>query len=270
MLKKLLSFFRRKDPKVNVEKKDDWTDENSQFQEDFRQRQARLPIHLQDDESDYLGMAATAKHEAVDALERSQFDLAWKLEHERIQHYTNHALREGFTSEESFGLLSIVYSSLSNILRVEGKHTLGLAFYLYSVQCDGTINEGTQANIRRICRVGKLKHFESNINDFLINHVSESSVCKADLKFCQSEVNRWVSEAPFHSEDIQEMIKHYKSTPGYLSLINGVTKNIEKSLQEAGVDTIESLISIEAEELLKLKGIGKASLLKINNATEFL
>jgi hypothetical protein len=272
MLRKLFNFFGRRtfkqENKQGNEK--DWTDENSQFQNDFRERQSRIPEHMQEDENDYLGMAAATKQKAEEALENKKFDLAWGMEHERIQHYTNHALKQGFSASETFALLSTVYSSLSNILQLEGKHTLSLAFYLYAVQCDGNINEGVQANIRRICRLGKLKHFNRNIDDFLTGFVSKDKVTQSNLSFCQNEVTRWQSEAPYHSDNIQEMIKHYISTPGYLSLVSGVSKNIENALLESNIETIEALLATDQEELIKIKGVGKTTLLKINNSIEFM
>ncbi|WNC69949.1 helix-hairpin-helix domain-containing protein [Thalassotalea nanhaiensis] len=278
MLRKIFNFFSRKNSKQTVSKKletnkeieEDWTDENSQFQKRFRESQARIPSNMIDDTNDYLGMASEAKYKAIEALENKQFDLAWKIEHERIMHYTNHALKNGYTTNETLGLLATIYSSLSSILQAEEKHTLSLAFYLYSVQCNGFVNEGVQASIRRICRKGKLKHFDSNIEEFLNKHVASEKEKHADLSFCQSEVVRWESEAPFYSDDVQEMMKHYKSTSGYLSLVNGVSKNIEKSLIENNVETIELLIAVEAEELINIKGIGKVALQKINNSLEFM
>ena len=272
MLRKLFKFFSRKNSKqVNNEvNKENWTDENSQFQKDFRKSQTRIPEHMKEDEKDYLAMAATAKHKAVEAITNKQYDLAWGIEHERIQHYTNHALKQGYSSSETLSLLSIVYSSLSRILQLEDKHTMSLAFYLYAVQCDGYINEGVQANIRRICRVGKLKHYNKNIDEFLTDYVSKDKVTQSDLRFCQSEVTRWQSEAPFHSENIQEMIRHYISTAGYLSLVGGVSKNIESALLESNIETIEALIDADPEVLIKIKGIGKTTLLKINNSIEFM
>ena len=272
MLRKIFDFFSSKESQQinNKRNEKDWTDEDSQFQKDFRERQSRIPSHMKEDTKDYLGIAAVTKQQAGDALENKQFDLAWKLEHERIQHYTSHALKQGFSCNETLSLLATVYSSLSNILQAECKHTLSLAFYLYAVQCDGYINDGVQINIRRICRNGKLKHFESHINKFLNSSVSKERITQPDLRFCQSEVERWKSEAPFHSDNIQEMIKHYISTVGYLSLVNGVSKSIEKSLIENNIHTIEALMTTEPDELIKIKGIGKIALLKINSSTDFI
>jgi hypothetical protein len=272
MLRKLLNLFSRKGNKqpISANLKEDWTDENSQFQQNFRESQSRIPAHMLDDTNDYLGLVALSRTKASEALNKKQFDVAWELQHETIIHYQNHASKEGFNDNQTLGLLSSVYANLSSILQAENKHTLALAFYLYAVQCGGYVNQGVQINIRRICKDGQLKHLEDNIESFLLGFVSNDKVVQADLRFCQNEVQRWQSQAPFYSENNQEMIKHYLNTDGYLSLVSGLSLNIEKSLIANGIKTIGVLMTIEPDELLKIKGIGKVAQAKILKGTHFL
>ena len=207
----LFDFFRRKNLQQKIHQPDEeyLTTEAFPFQKGVKERYLRIPKHMQKDSTNYLWMATRARNRAKEALNNQQYDLAWKLEHERIQHYTHQALKRGYSEKKSRFLISIVYLSLSNILQKEAKYTQALAFHLYAIQFRGHLNDLLRVNIHSICQAGNLTHLNTHIEEFLNNHVDPDKVDHADLLFCQSEVNRWQLQNPFHSDNIQEMIHHY-------------------------------------------------------------
>jgi len=84
-------------------------------------------------ESDYLGKAATAQHEAREAIKDNERDKAWKLFHEQKSFYLQHANKSGFSERDAICLDSSVHEDMANMLRLEGKHSDALIHILYWV-----------------------------------------------------------------------------------------------------------------------------------------
>lgn len=82
---------------------------------------------------DHLGRAAEVKHAAYAAERAGDLDAAWRLHHERRQHYLKHAYRQRFTKTQTLALDADVAEDLANILRKEGRHLDAFVEILYWV-----------------------------------------------------------------------------------------------------------------------------------------
>lgn len=124
--------------------------------------------------------------------------------------------------------------------------------------------------------IGLLSIFEgSNPIQEKMNKALGYSKGKSNLERVEKFILKYykaqdISEVMRRFISIVEAIHYFSNKPGHLDLIDGVNKTINESLQLAGIDTIQELKALDEKELLAIKGVGKASALKISEALSSL
>lgn len=153
--------------------------------------------------------------------------------------------------DNSFDFLDNGATTASDAGPVDANEYVNYAIGLLSIfELDITINEkmaqalvyaGNDESKNRIQR-GLLNFYgEKNIADVMSNYISNA-----------------------------EKTEYYYDKPGKLTLVNGVNKKIAESLEKSGVDTIKILSSMNENDLINIKGIGKITAQKIMESVKEL
>lgn len=109
------------------------------------QSNSNAPTYI-DDTTDYLSLAAQAKHAGLQALKKGLYDVAWGCFHEQKEQYVKQATRSRFSKRDFLALDSTVSEHLANVLRAENKHKLALVHITYWVLAHRHRPTKSQAN----------------------------------------------------------------------------------------------------------------------------
>ena len=140
---------------------------------------------------DYLGFAATSKHEALAALEARQYDKAWKLFHEQKLHYLKHASRSHFTRLQTLALDASVSEDLANVLRLEGKHKTALVHALYWVAASPRRTKTQDRKLSAYFNRAKIIGIDYSAVEGLLKLIKHNP----ELPIIQRHVKKWTEEA---------------------------------------------------------------------------
>lgn len=141
-------------------------------------------------DTDFLGMAANAKHDALAAIKAKDFDTAWKHLHEQKGFYLQHANRVGFTPQQTVALDATVEENMANILRMEGKHQEAFVHILYWVTSSSGITKNKEKKLLAYYRRAKFP--EIGLMD--VHQFIEDNSPMPDYREIQNAVKVW-SEA---------------------------------------------------------------------------
>ncbi|HDJ1441837.1 TPA: helix-hairpin-helix domain-containing protein [Serratia rubidaea] len=146
--------------------------------------------------------------------------------------------------DSSFDFLNEGATAASDAGPVNAAEYIEYAIGLLSIfELNITINERMARALLYSAESESKKRIERGILQFY----GESNI--ADV------MSRYISD--------QERLSYYFSTPGRLTLANGVNKSVAVELQRLGIYTLKDLSKMTESDLCKVKGVGKVSAKKI-------
>ena len=142
---------------------------------------------------DYLGLAAEAKQEGMQAVKSGNYDDAWYYFHEQQSAYAKHINSPNghFTPEQAFSLLSVVNEQLANVLRLESKHRQAIVHIVYWAAWGNASGRVKKSMNSKLKSYFKRCHFEQHNLDELEKLVEHEARSTPDFARIQSLLSEW-------------------------------------------------------------------------------
>ncbi len=138
-------------------------------------------------ETDFLGKAAKAKNEALDAIKAKKYDKAWGLLHDVKTNYLQHANRSEFSTRDTIRLDATVHEHFANILRIEAKHRDAFVHILYWIAANDRMTKNQQNKLSSYFNRAKFQ----NVDKLEIIQLIESQHPIPDYREIQTAVRGW-------------------------------------------------------------------------------